>query len=178
MPGAGKGECARLARESGITVVNMGDLVREYTKELGFKMVDSNIGSVAHTEREKHGSGIWAERTVEKISKMAPQNLELIIIDGIRSEAEITVFKKKFGECLKTAAVIIPAKKRFQLLQKRKRSDAPMTKKEFEIREAREINWGLNHAIDQADYIIMNTGTLIELEESFNEILSIIKHQD
>ena len=69
MPGAGKGECARIASEAGATVINMGDLVREHTAGLGLEMTDENVGGVAQAERERFGFGIWAKRTVAKIKK-------------------------------------------------------------------------------------------------------------
>jgi dephospho-CoA kinase len=69
----------------------------------------------------------------------------------------------------------MPKARRFELLRQRSRSDAPLTSDEFEIRESREGKWGINEALDDADYIILNTGTLEDLKESFNELLNIIQ---
>ena len=71
----------------------------------------------------------------------------------------------------------MPAEKRFELLKQRKRSDAPMTQQEFEERDAREAKWGIQKAIDRADYILYNTGSLEELKRSFKELLSLIREQ-
>ncbi len=171
MPGSGKGECARAAREQGLNVVNMGDLVREHVEKMDLDMTDENIGGVAHSEREKFGYGIWAERTVNRIKELDMQTSEHLIIDGIRGDAEVTVFRDVFGENFYTFAIQMPQDRRFELLQKRCRSDAPITRAEFDIRETRETKWGIEEAIDQADYIISNTGTLQELKKSFNELL-------
>jgi dephospho-CoA kinase len=180
LPGAGKGECARIAKEAGAMVVSMGDIVRDYAKKMELDDSDESIGGMAHSQREKYGYGIWANRTVEKILEIsAPTNsISIITIDGIRGDAEVQVFKDAFNQNFKTLAVKMPAQRRFELLQKRKRSDAPMTWEEFQLRDERELKWGIQRAIDDADYIILNTGTLEELEESFKELLLFIQEQN
>ena len=178
MPGSGKGECARFAREAGITVLNMGDLVREHVKKLNLEMNDEKIGSVAHSEREKFGFGIWAKRTLDKINELNINQKELIIIDGIRGVAEVTVFRDTFGEGFKTIALKMSAVRRFELLKLRNRSDAPITDIEFETRDAREATWGIQEALVEADYVLYNTETLEMLKKSFIELLDIIKNQE
>ncbi len=178
MPGSGKGECAKIAAEQGFTVVNMGDLVREYTKKSGLDLTDENIGGTAHAEREKFGYDIWAKRTVGRIKELNLPENELVVIDGIRGESEVKMFYESFGEDFKTIGIKMPKTRRFELLQQRSRSDAPMTFQEFEIRESREVTWGIKKALDDTDYIILNTGTLEELEESFYELLNIIQERE
>ncbi len=140
-------------------------------------MTDENIGSIAQSEREKHGYDIWARRTVQRILEVEQSKIGLVIIDGIRGDAEVEVFKEYFGTDFRTVAILIPKKKRFEFLQKRGRSDAPMTLADFKARDLRETKWGITRAIEQADYIIMNTGTLEELELNFKELILIIQAQ-
>jgi len=175
MPGSGKGECARMAEDFSIPVFHMGDLVRDLTRKRKLELTDEHVGSIAHSEREKFGYGIWAKRTLAKIEGLTLQPNEIIVIDGIRGESEISVFHDAFGEDFKTVAVKIPEEKRFQLLQQRKRSDAPISQKEFSVREEREVKWGIKKALEEADYIIFNTGTLPELKASFMALLEKIK---
>lgn len=178
MPGSGKGECAKIAQEVGFTLVSMGDLVREHAKKQNLKMNDETVGGFAHSEREKFGYDIWAKRTVEKIKELDLQSSELVVIDGIRGHAEVKVFKRAYGFRFKTIAVNMPPQKRFELLKIRSRADAPMTREEFDARDHRESRWGIIQALDDADYIIWNTGTLKELEESFTKLLRIIQEQE
>jgi dephospho-CoA kinase len=175
LPGAGKGECARIAEKAGAMIISMGDIVREYAKKLELEKTDKSIGSMAHSQREKYGYGIWAKRTVEKIVEISNSDDPTIVIDGIRGDAEVVVFKDTFNKDFKTVAVKMPAQRRFELLKDRKRSDAPISWEEFLLRDERELKWGIQRAIDDADYIILNTGTLDELEESFNELLLLIQ---
>jgi dephospho-CoA kinase len=175
MPGAGKGECARIAKELGIAVINMGDLIREHTKSQNLELTDENIGSVAHSEREKFNYGIWAERTVDRIEALELPNDELLVIDGIRGDAEVEVFKGTFGDDFKTVAIQMSENRRFELLKSRNRSDAPQTWEDFKIRDEREARWGIQQALELADYILCNSGTLDELKTSLIELFEIIK---
>jgi len=176
MPGAGKGECVHIALNAGFKVIQMGELVRAMTRYLGLDLTDENIGEVAHSEREKYGYGIWAERTLEEISKFNYRPDDMLIIDGIRGEAELKIFRDAFGDRLKTIAIKMPDKKRFELLQQRNRSDAPMSWEDFIERDKREDKWGIKNALDDADYIIFNTGTLSELKNEFRELLINIQN--
>jgi dephospho-CoA kinase len=155
----------------------MGDIVRDYAKKLELKMKDNSIGGMAHSQREKFGYGIWAKRTVEKIVDISASSNSIIVIDGIRGDAEVDVFKDAFNHEFRSVTVKMPAERRFELLKKRKRSDAPITRQEFQLRDERESRWGIKSAIERADYIILNTGTLEELEESFKELLLFIQEQ-
>ena len=153
----------------------MGDLIREHTKNLNLEFNDENIGKVAHSEREKFGFGIWATRTLERLNELNLSERELVIIDGIRGDTELAVFSEAFGDEFLTVGVIMSTEQRFELLKKRGREDAPMTRAEFDTRDVREAIWGIEKALEQADYLLINTGTLPELKELFNELLKIIQ---
>ncbi|MEM3934540.1 MAG: AAA family ATPase, partial [Thermoplasmatales archaeon] len=58
MPGSGKDEFANVAKEIGVEVINMGDIVREYTINSGLDI--SKSGDVASMERKLNGMDIWA----------------------------------------------------------------------------------------------------------------------
>jgi dephospho-CoA kinase len=176
LPGAGKGECAKFAAALGITVINMGDLVRKHTKGMNLELTDDNIGTVAHSERLKNDFGIWATRTLDRIKGFNQSETELLLIDGIRGGAEVEVFREAFGEKFITIALKMPDEKRFELLKQRNRSDAPITKTEFEARDAREAKWGIADAISDTDYILLNIGTLEELKNSFEELINVIRN--
>jgi dephospho-CoA kinase len=99
MPGSGKEEFVSAAKEKGAFVLRMGDVVRGYVKEQGLELSDDNVGRVANEERERHGLGIWAERTVPLVKG------EEVLIDGIRGDAELEVFRKVFGEDMVTIGI-------------------------------------------------------------------------
>src|SRR5438093_2289524 len=66
----------------------MGDVVREEAKRRGLPITDAAVGGMAHTERDLHGFGIWAERTLPRIHG------DRVVVDGLRGRAELEVFRK------------------------------------------------------------------------------------
>jgi dephospho-CoA kinase len=165
MPGSGKEEFVNAAREEGIDVIRMGDVVREFIKEKGLELTDENIGRTANQEREKHGLGIWAERTISYVSG------DLVLIDGIRGDAELDVYKEAFGKNIVVVGIHTSPKIRYERIKKRKRKDATMDWDSFCERDSRELKWGLGNAIAQSDYMIINEGTLEDFKKDAKILL-------
>ena len=63
LPGSGKGEAATVAREEGVPVVTMGDVVRAATRERGLDPAEHH-GEVAQALREEDGPLAIAERSL------------------------------------------------------------------------------------------------------------------
>lgn len=162
MPGSGKDEFANVAREMGIEVINMGDVVREYTKKMGLDI--SQSGVVANEERRKFGMDIWAKRTIERVKS------KFIVIEGIRNIEEIQRIKEEadIGLVIGISSGRIHRLKR---LLERGRADDPKDEKEFEEREKRELNWGIGNVLATADYYICNEGSLEDFRMRVREFL-------
>ena len=95
---------------------------------------------------------------------------KVIIIDGVRSTAEIDVLKK-VGD-VKLLAVQASSEARFNFLSSRGRSDDPKTRESFEERDDREIGVGIEESIKIADKTITNHNlTIDELVNSAKEII-------
>ena len=166
MPGAGKEEFISVALEEGIFVLRMGDVVREYVKGQGLELTDDNVGRVANEEREKHGLGIWAERTAPLVKGKE------VLIDGIRGDTELEVFRKAFGEDMVTIGIHSSPKTRYKRIVQRRRKDATVTWESFEKRDSRELGWGIGNALALCDYMIINEGTLTDFQNSVKELLA------
>ncbi|MDP8011364.1 MAG: AAA family ATPase [Thermoplasmata archaeon] len=169
MPGAGKEEFIKKAKEMGIQVVSMGDVVREYTESLGLELNDKNVGQIANEERKKHGMDIWAKRTLDKIKS------EKCIIDGIRNKEEIDFFKQNLKNRIIVTAILSSEQVRFERIMKRKRKDDARTWEEFVERERRELSWGLGNVIALADHFIINESDLEEFRKKVEDFLNGIK---
>ncbi len=154
MPGCGKEEFLKVAGEHGFTVVRMGDVVREEGRKRGIGASDEAIGGFAHSEREAHGYGVWAERTLPRVRG------ERVVIDGLRGSKELEAFRRALGESVEVVAIHAAPKVRFARLQGRSRSDAPASWEEFLVRDARELRWGLGDVIATADHMVVNEGDL------------------
>jgi len=169
MPGSGKGEVVRLLSAKGMPVVVMGDLVRASAAEAGKGNDDMNLGKFANDERQEFGMGIWAKRTIQKIKN------ECIIIDGLRGDAELDEFRRTYGDKLIIMAVHASPEIRFQRLVERARKDAPVTKKEFMDRDAREIACGIRRAMAKADLVVNNEGGLQDLKKELDTSLIVLE---
>ena len=170
MPASGKSEAVQRAKDKGIPVIRMGDMVWEETKRQGKPLDDKNVGEIAHSMREKHGMDIWAKRTVEKIHSL--KKSPLLVIDGVRNMEEIEYFKKELGMNFLVIAIDAPDEVRRKRAISRGRIDDSQNLKDLEERDKREIRWGLQKVIANADIVIPNNGSL----EGFkNQVLTVFK---
>jgi dephospho-CoA kinase len=173
MPGSGKEEFIKIAQKKGFTIVRMGDTVRDEARKRGLEATDKNIGTLAHSEREKHGYGVWAMRTLARINKSDEKN---VVIDGCRGDAEVAIFKQNFGD-LDLVAIFAPPEIRAKRLGMRGRSDGPVTAEDVFERDQRELKWGIGNAFIMADYMIVNEGTLEEYHTAIDRVLSRLNNR-
>jgi len=170
MPASGKSEAVQLAKDKGIPVIRMGDMVWDETKRQGKPLDDKNVGDVANSMREKHGMDIWAKRTVEKIRSL--KQSPLLVIDGVRNMEEIEFFKKELGMDFLVIAIDAPDELRRKRAISRGRTDDSGNLKDLEERDKREIHWGLQKVIADADLVIPNNG---RLEDFKKQVLTVFK---
>jgi len=170
MPASGKSEAVQLAKDKGIPVIRMGDMVWEETKRQGKPLDDKNVGDVAQSMREKHSMDIWAKRTVEKIHSLKKSSL--LVIDGVRNMEEIEYFKKELGMDFLVIAIDAPDALRRKRAILRGRTDDSKNLKDLEERDKREIRWGLQKVIADADIVIPNNGSI---EDFKKQVLTVFK---
>jgi dephospho-CoA kinase len=167
MPGAGKSTIADGLKPKGYDIINMGNAVRQEAKKRNLESTRENLGKLMLELREKNGPGAIAELVKSQIES---STVNVILIDGVRSNDEIQVLKK-FGT-VKLLAIHASTDTRFDFLQKRGRSDDPQTKDHFEERDNRELGVGISNSIALSDYAISNISlTKEELIESAFEII-------
>jgi dephospho-CoA kinase len=171
MPASGKSEAVQLAKDKGILVIRMGDLVWEETKRQGNQLDDKNVGSVATNMRKKYGMDIWAKRTVEKIHSL--KKAPYLVIDGVRNLEEIEYFKKELGLDFFVVAIDAPDELRRKRAISRGRTDDSTDLKDLEERDKREISWGLQKVIADADIVIPNNGSL---EDFRKQVLTLLNN--
>jgi dephospho-CoA kinase len=151
MPGAGKSTIADGLKTKNYEVINMGNVVRSEAKNRNLEPTGVNLGKLMLELREKNGQGAIAKLVVPQIEN---SKSNVIIIDGIRSNAEIEVLRK-YG-AVKLLAVHASTNTRFGFLKQRGRSDDPQTKENFEERDNREIDVGISNSIALSDETISN----------------------
>ena len=167
MPGAGKSTIVNKLQEIGFTKFTLGDGIRAEAKRRNVDPSGENLGKIMIEVREKNGPGAVAELIKDSIQNSTQ---DVVIIDGVRSIAEIDVLKQ-IGD-VKLLAIDASPETRFNFLSSRGRSDDPKTQENFQERDNREISVGLDKSIDIADKTITNRNlTIDELVNSAKEII-------
>jgi dephospho-CoA kinase len=154
MPGAGKSTAAQALVQKGWMRVVMGDVIRAETKRRGLEPDSKNTGDVMRLLRKEHGDAAVADLCLREIEKMGANK---VVVDGIRSSAEVVEFKKK--ATVLVVAVHASPTRRFELLKERGREDDPLTHDMFVERDRRELSVGIAEAIALADETISNQHT-------------------
>ncbi|NPB01945.1 MAG: flagellar hook-basal body complex protein FliE [Methanopyri archaeon] len=168
LPGAGKTEFVRVAREEGLPVVIMGDAVRREAEKRG-----KDVGEVARELREKHGMEAVARLVIDDIRKHL-EDAEAVVVDGVRNPEEVEFFEKNLGEdSVVVVAVHASPDTRYRRLRRRGREDDPETRREFESRDRRELDFGIGEVISTADVMIVNER--VSLEEFRRECRRVLK---
>ena len=161
MPGSGKSTIVSALKARGLEALNLGDGVRTEAKRRNIEPTADNLGKLMLELREKNGLGAIAELLIEPIKN---SQSKVIIVDGIRSTAEIEVLKNVGS--VKLLSIEAAADTRYKFLSSRGRSDDPTTREKFEERDNRELGVGIGESIAIADETISNSNiTLDELTE-------------
>ena len=93
-----------------------------------------------------------------------------VLIDGMRGEEELAVFRAAYGDTLVTVAVLASPETRLARVQQRGRvDDGDATA--FQARDQRELGWSLAETIAAADETLKNDGSLDQLREDADALL-------
>ncbi len=168
-PGSGKTTAIDAIRDLGV-VVTMGDVVRNEARKRNLEPSGNNIGKIAKDLRAEYGPTIIAEKCVDLIKS---KNEEVVFVDGVRSLSEINIFRRfwKFP----IISIVVDEEIRFNRLFKRDRSDDPKNLEELTERDKRELEFGLDKVLENADYTIQNNSSIENLKKKVrNLIINII----
>ena len=164
MPGAGKEEFLSVADSMGIPSARMGDAVREFYSRSAEHGAGVGIGEFASAERKRFGKNIWAQRTIERMRG------DVFLVDGCRSMDEVRSFRELSGD-VRIVGIHSPPELRYERLVRRGREDAPGSPEEFNVRDSREISWGLAEVIALSDVMMINASGLDEFRSASERTL-------
>jgi dephospho-CoA kinase len=160
-PGAGKTEAARFGVEHvGGTHVSMGEVVKALAKaEIGTDATSEQIGEWATLRREFNGEDAMALLLVERWAT-SDVPVDPVHIEGVRSPEEIEVFRRFFPD-LSVVFVDSDFEDRLSRIQARDRDgEGGFDGEDLIERDEREMDWGLLHLHEIADYHLPNDGDL------------------
>ena len=172
LPLSGKSTASSVAKELGIPVVVMGDVVREEVRRRGLELTDENAGKIANELREKEGMDAIAKRCVPKIRE-AGREKGVVVVDGVRGIAEVERFRKSFGDDFVLIAIESPIELRFERAKKRGREDdrGINTIEDLKKRDEREISWGVLEAMKSANLTVENISDIEDFRDKIRNVL-------
>lgn len=195
LPGSGKGEASRIARQQGLAVLVMGDVIRQEAARQGLEATDVNLGRVGSALRAAEGPEAVARRIFQKARATGE---ETVVVDGLRSREEADYFASQ-AEKFHLVEICAPAEERLRWLRARGRPDDPGISRSgikeqdqdekiisycgepdgqaaaaLEQRECREMGWGMCQAIEAAGLKLRNDGSLEEFRENARKLLDIL----
>ncbi|MDG6934043.1 MAG: AAA family ATPase [Nitrososphaerota archaeon] len=157
MPGAGKTTAYGHLGSLGFVPVSMGDVVREEARRRGYSLDAAGQRTVQKLLRDEGGPAAIAELCARQIRE---RNLRLVVVDGVRSLNEISRFVQVGN--VKILCVHASPSRRFEYLRKRGRNDDPVSREEFDTRDATELKLGVGEVIAMADRMVENENLTIE----------------
>ena len=164
MPGAGKTEAAKILKEKGYYMIRLGDITFNEMRSRGLENTKENEEMLTQQLRKEHGPEAYVKLILGEIDKH-----ENVVIDGLRNPAEFKFLREKFGHNLKLVHIDSTNETRYLRLENRQ--DRPHNREMSLKRDKHELNnLGVRQAIDMADVIIHNEGSLDDLKERVNKL--------
>jgi dephospho-CoA kinase len=171
LPGSGKGELAAVAREEGVPVVTMGDVIRQACRDRG-RDPSTDHGTVAKALREEHGPAAIADRSLPLVREAVEETeTDTVLVDGLRSMVEVDAFREAFGDEFRIVSIEAPFDLRAERLAERGRDDSDGDLEALRARDQRELDFGMGDVMDAADYRIDNTDSLDAFRTTARELL-------
>ncbi|MEM4230426.1 MAG: deaminase [Candidatus Pacearchaeota archaeon] len=170
--GAGKSEVAKYAAQNGIFHLSVRSFLEEECKRRGIEPNRDNLVKVANEIRTREGSAYL----VKELCKNCYEN-KIYIIESIRCPGEVEETKQRGG--LIFAIDAYPEIRYDRIITRKSLTDRVSFEKFLED-EKREMHstdpneQNLSFCMENADYLILNNGTLEDLHEEVKKsVLSI-----
>jgi dephospho-CoA kinase len=171
LPGSGKGELAAVAREAGIPVVTMGDVIREACRDRD-RDPSTDHGEVAKALREENGPAAIAERSLPLVRDAVREtDTDTVVVDGLRSMVEVESFREAFSEEFLIVSIEAPFDLRAERLADRGRDSSDSNLEALRARDERELGFGMGEVMEAADVRIDNTDSLEGFRSRVHELL-------
>ena len=174
LPGSGKSEAVEYLTEKGHPKVYFGGVVLDAMTTAGIEHTPENEQPFREELRVREGKDFVAKRIIEELHRLIDAGQKRIVADGLYTWTEYKLLKHEFPGELIVVAVVAPKHIRHHRLTIRPLR--PLTIEEANDRDWAEIeNLEKGGPIAIADHYIVNDGSLEELHEQIDDILSSVK---
>ncbi|MEM5836648.1 MAG: AAA family ATPase [Candidatus Aenigmatarchaeota archaeon] len=164
-----------LSKNFNCYTVSLSSVIQTQTK---IKADRKTLQDMGNELRKKYGNFILAKLATDYLQK----DREMIIIDGIRNPGEVDFLKKTFKEKFFLIAVDAPLELRWERMKARGKEGDPKTFEEFLKADERDQGIGeplygqrVRECMEMADFLIINDGTLQQLNEKVGKIVEELK---
>ena len=178
--GSGKGEVAKILIARGFKYISLSDMVRDEATRRGLEHSRENLQTIGNMLRNDYGAGALGKRVREEVSKEPNSDW---VIDGIRNPGESAELSELDGFSMIGIGVdpeIVVRRvmerhrggevlKREAILEKLNKE-----KGEGESPEGQQVK----KCLEEADYFLINEGTLDELEKKVTHFLRLQTDED
>ena len=164
--GSGKGELVKLLQQRGFTYISLSDAVRAEATKRGLEHSREHLQQVGNQLREEHGAGVLGKKIRETVEQEMERRW---VIDGIRNPGEWEELKhlpdfEMIGVTASPDTII-------ERITRRNREGTPLSREEVLAKLNKERGIGeppegqqVQRCLDQADFLIVNEGTLEDLD--------------
>jgi dephospho-CoA kinase len=168
---AGKGEAARVLRDSGLPVHSLSDVVREEARRLGRGVGRDALILTGQELRIAEGPGVLAERLLPRLEPDA-------VVDSIRHPEEVRVLRRRPDFIL--VGIDAPIDVRWQRARLRGREGDAVELAAFRLQEERENadrpeSQQLRRTLALADRVMVNEGRLETLRAGVLRLLEELR---
>jgi dCMP deaminase len=178
--GSGKGEIVKMLEKRGYKYISLSDAVRSEATKRGLEHTRENLQCTGNDLRNSHGAGALGMKIREEVAK---ESQDKWVIDGIRNPGESNELRKLPG--LQIIGVSADQDILVKRIETRNREGKMMTKEEIIERIKKEQGIGeppegqqVKKCLDASDYMILNEGTLEELEGKLEHALRLWNNED
>lgn len=170
--GAGKGTVVEyLVSKKNFGHYSVGGYLKEELQKRNLEINRTNLQDVGNELRTKFGPSY----ITQELFKIAKENKKDAIIESIRNPKEAEFIKANGGIML---AVTADQKTRFERIKLRGSEKDSVTFEEFQKQEEREMQntdpnaQNLPRCIEMSDFVVNNDGSIDELYEQIEKIIS------
>ncbi len=170
--GSGKDEVLKYLRaRHNVPFLSTGDAVREIASKEGVEPTRENLGKISDRYFREFGKGCFVKLLADKIQD---SGWKIAGISGIRSLDDVSILKDIFGEDFILIRVYITDPHvRYSRMTRRGEGRDPHSYEQFLSQdEAEEKLFSLKEAECRADYSISNDGTLEDLHQEIDSLIS------
>lgn len=173
MSGAGKSVAVRYLTDRGVPKVYFGGMIYKEMEKRGIEITPSSQREFREMIRQTEGKDWVVQQAIVEIDDLIASGQKRIVLDGVYSWTEYRALKHRYPGALTFLAVLADKEVRYNRLASR--PERPFTHNEAEERDYAETeNMEKGGPIANADYFILNDGSVEELQHKLKLILQKI----